>query len=198
MKKTIIALVLFAIAVATSLLLNIPAAVAAPLTTNQSIKVIHPNEGETFRLGGDFITFKTMNEDIPGETSFIEITAAPQSGPALHKHPAETFYILEGEFEFYGSRPEDTIKATAGDYIHIPTGAPHAYKNVGTTPGKYLLVTATAGNPEQLWFQKFEYEISQELGTPVTDKSSKPPASKPLNTEKMASIAQKYGIEFLD
>lgn len=100
MKKTIIALIL-AIAIAISLLI-VPA-VAAPLKTAQTIKVIHPDEGETFQVGGDFITFKTLNDDTPGETSFIEITAAPQPGPALHKHPPETFYILAGEFEFYGS-----------------------------------------------------------------------------------------------
>jgi quercetin dioxygenase-like cupin family protein len=173
-------------------------AVASPLETTQSIKLVRPDEGKTFQVGGDFITFKTLNQDIPGELSFIEITAAPQSGPALHKHPPEVFYILDGEFEFYGSRPEDTIKAKSGDLIHIPSGAPHAYKNVGTTPGKYLIVTSTVGNPEQLWFQKFEYEISQELGTPVADKPSKTSTSKPLNLEKMKSTAQKYGIDFLD
>jgi hypothetical protein len=32
-----------------------------------------------------------------------------------------------------------------------------------------MLITSMAGNPEQLWFQKFEYEMSQKLGTPVID-----------------------------
>lgn len=60
-------------------------------------------------------------------------------------------------------------------------------------------MTAAAGNPKQLWFQKFEYEMSQEIGTPVANKVFKPSTStKPLDTEKMKSIAQKYGIEFLD
>ncbi len=197
MKKNIIVFVLSVILTFATSSSNSPA-VASPLETNQSIEVVRPGEGETFRVGGDFITFKTLNQDIPGELSFIEITSAPHSRPSLHKHPPEVFYILDGEFEFYGSRPEDTIKAKTGDLIHIPSGAPHAYKNVGTTPGKYLIVTSTVGSPEQLWFQKFEYEISQDLGTPVADKSSKPSASKLLDTEKMKSIAQKYGIEFLD
>ncbi len=197
MKKIIMVLTLLVMFTLTTAL-TLPAATAVDLNPDQSIKLIRPNEGETFSLGGDFITFKTLNEDIPGELSVIEITAAPQSGPSLHKHPPEIFYIVEGDFEFYGSRPEDTIKATAGDFIHIPSGAPHAYKNVGKTPGLYLLITATAGNPEQLWFQKFEYELSQDLGTPVADKSSVPSTSRVLDTEKMASIARKYGIEFLD
>jgi hypothetical protein len=93
MKKNIIVFVLSVILTFATSSINSPA-VASPLETNQSIEVVRPGEGETFRVGGDFITFKTLNQDIPGELSFIEITAAPQSGPSLHKHPPEVFYIL--------------------------------------------------------------------------------------------------------
>jgi quercetin dioxygenase-like cupin family protein len=200
MKKIIVALVI-AISIITAPLSAI--ALPAPNTSNQTIQLIRPNEGETFRVGGDSIAFKTLNEDISGELSVIEITAAPQSGPALHKHPPEIFYIVDGEFEFYGAKAEDTIKATVGDFVHIPTGAPHAYKNIGTTPGKYVLITAMAGNPEQLWFQKFEYEMSKKLGTSVIDGKpgqgvSQADSSKSLNNNEMVDIARKYGIEFLE
>lgn len=198
MQKHIFVVILSAIFSFTTFLITLPA-VAASIETNQKIEVIRPDGGKTFKVGGDLIAFKTLNKDVPGELSFIEIDAAPQSGPTLHKHPPEVFYILEGEFEFYGSRPEDTVRATKGDLIHIPGGAPHAYKNVGSTIGKYLLVTSTVGNPEQLWFQNFEYEISQKLGTLVTNQSKSSPArSKQLNNEEMISIARKYGIEFLE
>ncbi|MBW4637074.1 MAG: cupin domain-containing protein [Gloeocapsa sp. UFS-A4-WI-NPMV-4B04] len=177
-------------------------AIPASNDSNQAIQLIQPGEGETFRVGGDSIAFKTLSEDISGELSVIEITAAPQSGPALHKHPPEIFYIVNGEFEFYGDGAEDTIRATAGDFVHIPSGAPHAYKNIGTTPGKYFLITAMAGNPEQLWFQKFEYEMSKKLGTPVNDgktvqAASQANSSKSLNNKDMVDIARKYSIEFL-
>ncbi|MBE9190963.1 cupin domain-containing protein [Gloeocapsopsis crepidinum LEGE 06123] len=204
--KTIIAFVLFTVlmlvmplnawaAIARS---AAPEAISIPSTSNQPIQLIHPGKGETFQVGGDFITFKTLSEDTPGELSVIEITAAPQSGPPLHKHPPEVFYIVDGEFEFYGASPEDTVKATAGDFIHIPSGAPHAYKNVGTTPGKYLLFTSIAGNPGQLWFQKFEYEMSNSLGNRVTDETSASTIPKFSNNKSMAAIARKYGIEFLE
>ncbi len=197
MKKTIIAFVL-----STVLVLLMPlsawAAITIPPTSNQPIQLIRPGEGETFQVGGDFIAFKTLSEDTSGELSVIEITAAPQSGPPLHKHPPEVFYIVDGEFEFYGASPEGTVKATAGDFIHIPSGAPHGYKNVGTTPGKYLLFTSIAGNPGQLWFQKFEYEMSNSLGTLVTDGVSASAAPKSLDNKSMATIARKYGIEFLE
>ncbi len=196
MKKTIIALILSTI-LSFVVPLSALAAITVPPTSDQPVELIQPEEGKTFQVGGDLITFKTLSEDTPGELSIIEITAAPQSGPALHKHPPEVFYIVDGEFEFYGARPEDTIKATAGDFIHIPSGAPHAYKNVGTTPGKYLLITSMAGNPGQLWFQKFEYEMSQKLGTLVTNGTPVSASPKSLCSKEMAAIAQKYGIEFL-
>ncbi|PIG93027.1 cupin domain-containing protein [Gloeocapsopsis sp. IPPAS B-1203] len=197
MKKTIIAFVLFIVLILV-MPLNASAAIAIPSTSNQPIQLIQPGEGERFQVGGDFITFKTLSEDTPGELSVIEITAAPQSGPPLHKHPPEVFYIVDGEFEFYGASPEDTVKATTGDFIHIPSGAPHAYKNVGTTPGKYLLFTSIAGNPGQLWFQKFEYEISNSLGNRVTDETSASTIPKFSDNKSMATIARKYGIEFLE
>jgi quercetin dioxygenase-like cupin family protein len=201
MKKAIIALIVFFI-----LAIVAPTnaeAMSAPPTSGQPVQLIRPSEGETFRVGGDSITFKTLNEDTAGELSVIEITAAPQSGPALHKHPPEVFYIVDGEFEFYGARPEDTIKATAGDFIHIPSGAPHGYKNIGTTPGKYMLITSIAGSPGQLWFQKFEYEMSQKLGTPVINgkpvqAASKANSSKSLSNKDIVEIARKYGIDFLE
>lgn len=198
MQKNIFVVILSVVFTLTTFFLALPA-VASSIDTSQDIEVIRPDGGKTFKVGGDLITFKTLNKDVPGELSFIEITAAPQSGPSLHKHPPEVFYILDGEFEFYGSSPEDTIKATQGDMIHIPADAPHAYKNVGSTPGKYLLVTSTVGNPERLWFQNFEYEISQKLGDLVTsDSKSSSAKSKQLNNEGMKAIARKYGIEFLE
>jgi quercetin dioxygenase-like cupin family protein len=202
MKKIIIAFLLF-ILFSFVMPLTASADIPVPATSNKPVKLVQPGEGETFQVGGDFINFKTLSEDTPGELSVIQVTAAPQSGPALHKHPPEVFYIVDGEFEFYGAQPEDTIKAKAGDFIHIPSGAPHAYKNIGTTPGKYVLITSMAGKPEQLWFQKFEYEMSQQLGTQVINgkpvqTASKSNATKSLNNKEMAEIARKYGIEFFE
>lgn len=180
MKRTIITLILSALLIFIMPLQVFAAPMPAPATSDQPIERIKPGEGETFRVGGDAIAFKTLNTDAPGELSVIEITAAPQSGSALHKHPPEVFYIVDG-FEFYGANPQDTIKATAGDFIHISSGAPHAYKNIGITPGRYVLITAMAGNPEQLWFQKLEYEMSQKLGTPVGDGAPVQAASTKLS-----------------
>jgi|GEM_PF-3018345 len=201
MKKIIVTLIL---SIALSFVAPLRAmAISAPSTSDQPVQLIRPDEGKTFRVGEDSIAFKTLSPDVDGELSIIEIIAAPQSGPALHKHPPEVFYIIDGEFEFYGAKPEDTIRATAGDYIHIPAGAPHAYKNIGATPGKYILITAMAGNLKQLWFQKFEYEISQKLGTPVVNRNpvqatSESNTAKSLSNKDMVEIARKYGIEFFE
>ena len=201
MKKAIIALLL-SMLFSYMMPLNAWADIPVPSTSNKPVKLIQPGEGETFQVGGDFINFKTLSEGVLGELSVIQVTAAPQSGPALHKHPPEVFSIVDGEFEFYSARLEDTLKAKAGDFVRIPSGAPHAYKNVGTTPGKYVLITAMAGDPEQLWFQKFEYEMSQQLGTPIVNgkpvqKGSTANTAKSLDNKEMVEIARKYGIEFL-
>lgn len=197
MKKTIITLVLSAIVVLV-ISLSVSAAIPVPSTSAQPIQLIRSGEGETFQIGNDFVTFKTLNQDTPGELAVIELTAAPQSGVPLHKHPPEAFYILDGEFEFYGASPEDTVKGTAGDFMYIPSGVPHTYKNVGTTPGKFLLFSSMTGKPKQLWFQNFQYEVSKSFGTLVTNGVPPSEAPKTVDIKSIAAIGRKYGIEFLE
>jgi hypothetical protein len=91
-KKTIIALLL-SMLFSFMMPLNAWAGIPVPSTSNKPVKLIQPGEGETFQVGGDFINFKTLSEEVPGELSVIQVTAAPQSGPALHKHPPEVFYV---------------------------------------------------------------------------------------------------------
>jgi hypothetical protein len=44
-----------------------------------------------------------------------------------------------------------------------------------------------AGNPEQLWFQKFEYEMVQKLETPTRSGKSVQTTPKPLNQDEVAA-----------
>ena len=61
-----------------------------------------PGAGRAYWLAMDLHTFKTIGEDTGGSFSLSEVTAAPQSGPPPHIHHREdeTYYVLEGEFEF--------------------------------------------------------------------------------------------------
>ena len=162
---------------------------AAAATPADSVQIVHPGEGEARFLGGTPVTFKTfVAGDDPDQFSITESPIQPGEGAPFHKHAAESFYVLAGDFEFYAGQPDGsikTIKASAGDLINIPAGIPHAPKNVGSTSGKLLTITGSD------WFQNFLLEASNPAEGEASDLGVP-------SLAKMAPIAAKYGIEFVD
>lgn len=145
-----------------------------------------PNEGRSFWVLDELITFKATAEDTDGAYTLFEDVTQPQGGPPPHiqHQDNEGFYVLEGAFEFlYNAR---TIEATTGSFVYVPMGVLHTFKNVGTTPGK-LLVNASPAGPHEKFFE--------EVGEPATDRSSPPVLEGPPDIEKLVTIAAKYGSE---
>ncbi len=151
-------------------------------------------DGPTYSLIGELITFKITSAETGDAFSVAELTSPPQGGPPLHTHAAaETFMILEGEFEFSGlDRGEPyTIRATPGDVVYIPGGAPHTYKTVSPTPGKALGVLAPGGEMERFF---------AEVGTPVTGHTALAIPAGPPSKAELAwhmEVAGRHGIVFL-
>jgi quercetin dioxygenase-like cupin family protein len=187
MKKIALAFFIFTLAIWT-LLLEITPTLAEPLKPNPDVEVVHPGEGKTVMLGKIPVLFKTIaDKGKPGQVSITESTIKPQEGAPLHKHPPETFYVIEGDFGFYAGQPDGTLKtlkARTGDLVNVPAGIPHAPKNVGKKPGKLLTITGSD------WFQNFIADVTKqaageasEFGVPTV--------------ETMAPIGKKYGIQFV-
>jgi quercetin dioxygenase-like cupin family protein len=147
-----------------------------------------------YSLIGELITFKITSAETEDTFSITELISQPQGGPPLHTHTAaEAFIILEGMFEFSGlDRGEPySIRATPGDIVYIPGGAPHTYKTISPTPGKALGVLAPGGEMERFF---------AEVGTPASDASaSSAPAGPPSESElaQHMAIAGRHGIVFL-
>jgi quercetin dioxygenase-like cupin family protein len=106
-------------------------------------------------LGPNRVTFLITGEETGGRFSLTEFAAAPPPAPPapVHRHldGDETLYILEGEFQFI--LDGRTIAAPVGSFIHIPKGTPHAVENVGTTPGRMLVILTPAGF-EGFWAER--------------------------------------------
>lgn len=185
MKKIITAIALLLFILTTLTTFNVSTCLATTLNDDQGIKFVKPDEGKTISvLGTETMTFKTVGKDTKGDLSLLDVTSQPQGGPPLHTHTwQETFYVLDGEYEFYGAEPSDTLKATAGSVIHVPSEVIHTYKNVGSTPGHYLLILDPAGSSEKFF---------EELGTPVTNH----PSSGQPDMERILAVSRKYHVEF--
>src|SRR5262250_1386760 len=109
-------------------------------------------QGSMVSVLGEIISFKITGEETGGPLCVVELTAFPDNGPPPHIHHREdeSFYILDGAFSFLlGDR---TTEAGPGFFCRVPRGTLHTYQNVGTQPGKALVILTPAGF-EKFWME---------------------------------------------
>jgi hypothetical protein len=114
----------------------------------------------------------------------------PGGGPPPHLHHVEdeSFYILEGSVTFQAGG--QTIHAKPGDFLHIPHGTVHSFKNEGTVPARALVTISPAG---PTGMQKF----FEESFTPVTNRFASPlPISEEL-IKRMMDASARNGLEWV-
>lgn len=153
-------------------------------TREETVKHLADGEGKTvWMVGTDLMTFKATGEDTGGAYALFDSLVLPGGGPPPHIHhrEAESFYVLEGEFEFLAG--DRWIKAAPGSFVHIPKGSLHTLRNAGDEVGRLLTLVVPAG------LDRF----FEEAGEPGTDISS---PSGPPDVEKLLKTAERYGIEF--
>src|SRR5215469_15734777 len=93
----------------------------------------NPTTGQIVELFGPTLEFLTLPAD--GQNGFCILKGVLPPGVfiPLHSHPdTEDFLVLSGETEVLKQdmRGSEWIMANAGDYIHVPGGARHAWRNV--------------------------------------------------------------------
>jgi quercetin dioxygenase-like cupin family protein len=137
-----------------------------------------PSAGNTYQVLNDKVTIRLSGDDTGGAFSLIEFIAPPSSGPPPHIHSKEdeTFYVLEGELEFW--TPLGTKRCGPGTVLFLPRNVPHGYTNVGTTPARFLMMVTPPG------IEKFMAEMG-----------AMPPG--PPDFPKIVALAGRYGMEFV-
>ena len=80
-------------------------------------------------------------------------------GPATHFHRtiSESFFVLSGTVRLYDG--EQWVDATAGDFLFVPEGGLHAFRNDSGEPASMLILFAP-GAPREGYFEGLP-----ELGT---------------------------------
>ena len=148
---------------------------------------IRPGDGRSLRVLGELVTYKITSERTGGAYSLFEVVSEPGGGPPPHvqHREDEAFYVLEGEYEFLNDDGH-TVRVSTGSLVYVPKGNLHAYKNVGTTPGR-MLVSQTPGGLHERFFE--------EIGQEAQDKSKLTLSRGQLDDERIVAIAATYGIE---
>jgi quercetin dioxygenase-like cupin family protein len=85
-----------------------------------------------------------------GSYTILDVIHPPNIGPALHVHPkgSETFYIVEGDYQFILDGKSVTGKP--GDVIFVPKETPHRF--IVGYKGEHALVIS----PPELEFYFFK------------------------------------------
>jgi mannose-6-phosphate isomerase-like protein (cupin superfamily) len=76
----------------------------------------------------------------------------PRSGPDPHFHRtiSESFFVLSGTVRLYNG--SEWVDATAGDFMFVPEGGVHGFRNESGEPASMLLLFAP-GAPREGYFE---------------------------------------------
>jgi quercetin dioxygenase-like cupin family protein len=136
---------------------------------------------------GDHYTFLVTGEETGGAYFAMEALVPPGGGPPPHIHTREdeTFYVLDGEIEFLLG--EELVTAGPGDFVNIPRGLVHRFRNAGSETARLILTFTPAG------IEKFFEETLERAPNDARE--------APDNVEEVAAryveAAPRHGLEFV-
>ena len=135
---------------------------------------------------GELLTYKVTSHRTGGAYCLFDATTQPWAGPPPHIHHREdeSFYMMEGEYEFASG--EETLRVGAGSLLYVPKGTLHAHKNIGEGVGR-MLISQTPGGLYEYFFE--------EVGKPPDDDGGSLLKEEQAGLERMMEVAAKYGIE---
>lgn len=149
-------------------------------------KIVSEGQGEKIWAMGILVTVRVKSSDTNGAYSVFEDLVLPGAGPVPHVHvnEDETMYLLEGELRAWLDGQQYDLKV--GDFVHMPRGVEHYFKNISTKPTRMLL-SYTPGGFEK-WFL--------DIGKPFDPEAKNPPETTQADVHAAIVEAKKYGVQF--
>ena len=158
------------------------------MSAGSGAKLFHraSGKGKSYWGPGDLYTFLVTGEESGGAYFAMEAVVPSGGGPPLHTHKNEneTFYVLDGRCTFYLG-DEKTV-AGPGDFVNIPTGTLHCFRNESAEPTRLILTFTPSG------IEKFFEETLEE----AEDPTQPPPDNIAVVSARYAEVAPKYGMQF--
>jgi quercetin dioxygenase-like cupin family protein len=116
----------------------------------------------------------------------MEALVPPGGGPPphIHRNENETFYILDGHCTV--RLGEERVVAGPGDFVNVPRGVVHGFRNESAEPVRMILTFTPAG------IEKFFEETLE----PALDPTQDPPDNIEEVGARYAEAAPRYGMEF--
>ncbi len=70
--------------------------------------------------------------------------------PHFHRTISESFFVLSGAVELF--QGERWVQSHAGDFVHVPEGGLHGFRNVSPEPAS-MLIHFAPGAPREAYFR---------------------------------------------
>jgi quercetin dioxygenase-like cupin family protein len=111
-----------------------------------AIVALGKEEGSAVWFLNTLAIVKAGSSQTGGAFGLIEQLAPVGSGSPYHVHRAEeeSFYIMEGELEFF-SEGRRFVRGP-GAYVFLPRDIPHGFRVVGTAPARFLILVTRGGS----------------------------------------------------
>ncbi|MEM8700934.1 MAG: cupin domain-containing protein [Pseudomonadota bacterium] len=142
-----------------------------------------------YHLLGNLLTFHAFPEETGNKCTIIEIKTAPGAGapPNHHAGEDESFFVLDGEFEFLVNG--ETKRVSAGEFVKVPDGAVHAFTCTGQSAGRLLCINAPGEMHDTFY---------TEAGEAMPDGTSEVPTPDgPPDIPAIMAVANRIGMTIL-
>ena len=150
-------------------------------------RYVPADTGPSYWGPGDRYTFLVTGAQSNGAYFIMEAIVPPAGGPPPHIHHREheSFYVLEGTLDI--QMGDQTVHASAGDFVHIPCGTVHCFRNNGDILARQLLIFSPGG------MERF-FEETLEM---VEDRSAPTPDNVDIVVPRYVEAAPRHGLEFV-
>jgi len=142
----------------------------------------NPTTGLTLELFGPVVEYLISPDDERNDFCVLKGTIPAGMSVPLHSHAdTEDFLVISGSIEGLRHDGESYtwIEAKTGDYVHVPGGAQHAWRNTSDEAAVMLIITT-----------KRMGQFFQEVGRPATGTPREP---APEDLLRFAAASAKYG-----
>ena len=103
--------------------------------------------------GGVRVDYLATGATTGGDFGLYRWTFGPEEtgpGPHFHRAVSESFFVLTGRVRIFNG--EEWITAGSGDFVHVPPGGLHGFRNATDEPASMLL-HFSPGAPREGYFE---------------------------------------------
>ncbi|MCS6811985.1 MAG: cupin domain-containing protein [Cyanobacteria bacterium] len=142
--------------------------------------VLKREEGQRVQVLSDTVCIKLRSEHSPNRMVVVTVDVPPNGfvPPHTHAQEEESYYMLEGSMIMYVDDAEFTVEP--GDFVHVPVGIPHGYRNKSGQSIKFLAWTIGGA------IDDFFIETSEHI------------KNLPDDLPRLPVILEKYGIQIVE